>query len=264
MGTSRVYVLEPVASLSVGLCLFDLKANVLINHDGHACIADFSLLMIIPDKANLISAISYLEGGTVRWTSPELLDPEPFGLKDSCQTKESDCYALGMVIYEVLTGQIPFSQYKDTVVIRKVMEGERPERPKGTGALWFTDDLWGMLEFSWKSQPHDRPSLKTLLRCLEGVIPPSPLHPPAPTMNEDTVTSTNNLLGSAVTNLGPSPISSKASGPKKLKTGDLNLDKPPLPSPEHTVTPPAPRTMRSTPPSSKSPPTQPICPQAFI
>ena len=78
--------------------------------------------------------------------SPELLDPEPFGLKDGCPTKKSDCYALGMVIYEVLAGRPPFSEYKDTVVIRKVTEGERPGRPRGAQAAWFTDGLWGMLE----------------------------------------------------------------------------------------------------------------------
>ena len=36
--------------------------------------------------------------------SPELLDPERFGMpesEDSRPTKQSDCYALGMVIYEV-------------------------------------------------------------------------------------------------------------------------------------------------------------------
>ena len=36
--------------------------------------------------------------------SPELLDPERFGmpeLEDNRPTRQSDCYALGMVIYEV-------------------------------------------------------------------------------------------------------------------------------------------------------------------
>jgi len=40
-------------------------------------------------------------GGTFEWMSPELLDPEKFGMKDRRPTKQSDCYALGMVIYEV-------------------------------------------------------------------------------------------------------------------------------------------------------------------
>ena len=33
--------------------------------------------------------------------SPELLDPERFGSDGDRPTKKSDCYAFGMVIYEV-------------------------------------------------------------------------------------------------------------------------------------------------------------------
>jgi len=39
-------------------------------------------------------------GGTFCWMAPELLDPPRFG-SDGRPTRESDCYALGMVIYEV-------------------------------------------------------------------------------------------------------------------------------------------------------------------
>ena len=39
-------------------------------------------------------------GGTYRWMSPELLDPRSFCSKGR-PTRESDCYALGMTIYEV-------------------------------------------------------------------------------------------------------------------------------------------------------------------
>ena len=39
--------------------------------------------------------------GTDRWMSPELLVPEQFEISDTRPTKQSDCYALGMVIYEV-------------------------------------------------------------------------------------------------------------------------------------------------------------------
>ena len=35
------------------------------------------------------------------WMSPELLWPEEFDLKDAKPTKESDVYALGILIYEV-------------------------------------------------------------------------------------------------------------------------------------------------------------------
>ena len=71
------------------------------------------------------------QGGAFRWMSPELFDPEKFGLKDSRRTKRSDCYALGMVIYEVLSRRVPFHQHADFAVVVRVGKGERPGRPQG-------------------------------------------------------------------------------------------------------------------------------------
>jgi len=39
-------------------------------------------------------------GGTLCRMSPELLDPQRFG-SDGRPTRESDCYALGIVVHEV-------------------------------------------------------------------------------------------------------------------------------------------------------------------
>jgi serine/threonine protein kinase len=109
------------------------KANILINKDRRACLADFGLstitgvttraagasqVSLISDdplmsfaagasRTSLISndtLMSFTAGGTYRWMSPELLDPELFGIPQSegdRPTRQSDCYALGMVIYEV-------------------------------------------------------------------------------------------------------------------------------------------------------------------
>ena len=108
-------------------------------------------------------------GGTTRWMSPEILALDYSGLKNSRPTKQSDCYALGMVIYEVLSGRIPFSQFSRYVVIRKVMDGERPERPEGVEGAWFTDDLWWMLNWCWATRPESRPTVTAVLECLERV-----------------------------------------------------------------------------------------------
>ena len=91
-----------------------MKANILINKDRQACIADFGLSTITgvathagASRASLISSdtlMSFTGGGTRRWMSPELLDPERFEIpesEDNRPTRQSDCYALGMVIYEV-------------------------------------------------------------------------------------------------------------------------------------------------------------------
>ena len=48
----------------------------------------------------LLSQSDICSGGTFRWMGPELLDRSRFG-SSGRPTRESDCYALGMVIYEV-------------------------------------------------------------------------------------------------------------------------------------------------------------------
>ena len=94
--------------------------------------------------------------------SPELIAPQRFGLKSSRPTESSDCYALGMVIYETISGNLPFHEDTDLTVFVKVLEGERPPRgPK------FREGLWRMLEQCWGSQPNNRPTIEDVLRRLE-------------------------------------------------------------------------------------------------
>jgi len=112
--------------------------------------------------------------------SPERFDPERFGFEDGRATKESDCYALGMVILEVLTGQRPFQHDRDVVVMMDVIKGRHPERPQGAEAPWFTDDLWEMLKKCWSPQPKLRPTVETILEHLErGSMAWQPVPPTA-------------------------------------------------------------------------------------
>ncbi|KAF9642287.1 kinase-like protein [Thelephora ganbajun] len=140
-------------------------ANILIDDNGRACLADFGLLTIISDEPTVASTT--IGTTIVQWASPELLVPDQFGLKESNPTKASDCYALGMVIYEVLSGRAPFAQYSFLAVVWRVLEGERPTRPQEAQGSRFTDNIWRTLELCWKPQPGDRISAKTVLHGLE-------------------------------------------------------------------------------------------------
>lgn len=71
------------------------KANILINNDHEACLADFGLVMSLQVSATVTTTLK----GTLRWMAPELLkssDPE-----GGVPTRASDVYALAMVFYEV-------------------------------------------------------------------------------------------------------------------------------------------------------------------
>ena len=153
------------------------KVNIMIDNDGNARLADFGLLTIVSDSTHAETTTTSEGSGTIRWMSPELLDPEEFGSKNGRPTKESDCYALGMVILEVLTGQAPFPCCNNMAVMRKIIKGERPDRPRGPEALWFTDDLWGLLKQCWSSEPKLRPTVESVLeRLKQGSVTWEPLH----------------------------------------------------------------------------------------
>lgn len=149
--------------------LSSIKANILIDQNHHARLADFGLLTIIPDPTNLTASTSYSTAGTTRWMSPELLDPDRFGIEGGRPTKKSDSYALGMVILEVLSGQAPFKPFGKLIVMRLVTDGKRPERPVGPEGGWFTDDLWEMLNLCWETQPESRPGIEEVSKCLGRV-----------------------------------------------------------------------------------------------
>lgn len=139
-----------------------LKANVLIDQNRNARLADFGLIKITSNPANILPSSSHVPAGTARWMSPELIDPSQFGLEESCPTIASDCYSLGMVIYETLSGHAPFHKDIALSVVVKVTRGEHPPREPG-----FADSLWHMLELCWTSQPKDRPSIIDILGCLQ-------------------------------------------------------------------------------------------------
>ena len=141
----------------------------MVDKDGRARLADFGLLTIASDPTVFTASSSIATHGTTRWMSPELIDPEYFGLDDSRPTKESDCYALGMVIYEVLSGRAPFVTLSHMVVAREVVKGKRPTKPEGAEGELFADDLWEILCMSWATEPAARPNIKFLFDHLERV-----------------------------------------------------------------------------------------------
>jgi hypothetical protein len=75
------------------------QANIHVDATGTARIADFGLMTMTDMSTAVLSGAAVSSGGMFAWMSPELLDPPPGS--NGRPTRESDCYALGMVIYEV-------------------------------------------------------------------------------------------------------------------------------------------------------------------
>ena len=174
------------------------KANILINRSLRACIADFGLSAmtrsgaLTNDAASFISQYSlapFTLGGTYRWMSPELLFPENFGITDDRPTRQSDCFALGMVIYEVccsysaaiprpglnypqvLSGHVPYRKLSSRLAMNEIIEGRRPKKPKLATRLGFTKELREVLEWCWLEDRNRRPNLGVVLSTLNNTAP---------------------------------------------------------------------------------------------
>jgi serine/threonine-protein kinase len=100
-----VAVLRPVlgglaAAHRAGLVHRDVKPeNILISDDGEVKIADFGLVRAV--AAAKITSTSVILG-TAAYLSPEQV-------RDGDASPRSDVYAVGILVYELLTGQTPFS-----------------------------------------------------------------------------------------------------------------------------------------------------------
>ncbi|KAF9787044.1 kinase-like domain-containing protein [Thelephora terrestris] len=162
----------------------DLKgANILIDLVGDtatARVTDFGLIAMADSSTNLLSATFLPFAGTHRWMSPELLDPSRFS-SNGRQTRESDCYALGMVIYEVLTGHPPFYHMRAFSPVTAVLiDGVRPEKPPNAKSLGFSDALWELVQSCWSVSVPTRPTAEQLSNELSAAVStwvPPPVYP---------------------------------------------------------------------------------------
>ena len=154
------------------------KSNILIDSNCSAHIADFGLTSLLRHPSISISVSAPAWGGTPQWMAPELFDGK------SRPSKESDIYALGMVIYEVRTSRTPrtspnrsllqvlahkrpFSSVLHYVVPGLVLAGKRPSRPTNHDILGLSEDVWLLMEKCWDLEPATRPQITDILVLFE-------------------------------------------------------------------------------------------------
>lgn len=95
----------------------DIKPhNMLIDRDGTVKMTDFGIAMAL--SATSITQTNAVLG-SVHYISPEQA-------KGGMATKKSDIYALGIVMYELLTGKLPFSGESAVSIALKHLQAETP------------------------------------------------------------------------------------------------------------------------------------------
>src|SRR5438552_6374112 len=103
----------------------DIKPENILLHDGRALVADFGIALAASKAGGSRMTETGMSLGTPAYMSPE----QAMGEREI--TARSDVYALGVVLYEMLTGDPPFTgSTAQAVVARVLTEAPRPILPQ--------------------------------------------------------------------------------------------------------------------------------------
>jgi len=142
----------------------DLKSkNVLLTNDQFPCqakLCDFGLARMRQETATMTGNI-----GTVHWTAPEVMNSKRYRFT-------ADVYSLGMVLYEMASGNLPFAnKIPMAVMVSVVINKERPpmdlvKRRHGDDSL-----LQKVIERCSEWEESQRPNIAEVVSMLTELVP---------------------------------------------------------------------------------------------
>lgn len=154
---------------NVGMIHGDLKTlNLLVTLEGRVKVADFGL-------SKLLGTVSIVPGtktisGTPQYMAPEVMHCKPQGLR-------VDMYSVGIVMWEVMTGVIPWKDMDYVQIIQRVTHqaNDTSRPPPGRPPM---DNMYRavapsgyitLLEECWAQDPKWRPSADQCVEYLEEI-----------------------------------------------------------------------------------------------
>ncbi|KAJ8595463.1 kinase-like protein [Rhizopogon salebrosus TDB-379] len=142
-------------------------ANVLVDRDGTACLADFGLSLMYSEVMS-VSQASWTSAfhGNFRWLAPEMLG-EPEDDLPVRPSKHSDIYSFGGIMLQVLTSKVPYHYLSEAAVTRCIYTGTKPTRSRYPA---FADKYWHFIEKCWSHATRDRPSAERLVEVIRDEL----------------------------------------------------------------------------------------------
>lgn len=139
---------------------FDLKCeNLLVNmRDPQRPVCKIGDLGLSKVKQHTL--VSGGVRGTLPWMAPELLSG-----KSNMVTEKIDVYSFGIVMWELLTGEEPYSDLHCASIIGGIVNNSlRPQIP-----AWCDPEWKSLMESSWASDPSERPSFSDISQKLRSM-----------------------------------------------------------------------------------------------
>eukprot|EP00940_MAST-03C_sp_MAST-3C-sp2_P001784 g1784.t1 len=127
----------------------DIKSqNIFLTREGNVKVGDFGIARVLDST----TALAQTKIGTPYYLSPEICQDKPYNQK-------SDIWALGCLLYEMLTLEVPF-QSKDMMnLVRKILF-QNPQKIRGGYSLSVRNLTSSLLA----KDPRRRPSIKQILQ----------------------------------------------------------------------------------------------------
>jgi serine/threonine protein kinase len=121
----------------LGMIHRDIKpANIMINEDDQAILMDFGIVKLLQGESHTTTGTIV---GTLSYMSPDLIRGEP-------PDARSDIYSLGVVMFEMLSGRVPFQA--DSAVTLMMMHQNEPVPDLHTLRQDTPEDLIGIVQKS--------------------------------------------------------------------------------------------------------------------
>jgi serine/threonine protein kinase len=153
----------------------------MIDKEGNARIMDFGIASSLKTKG--------ITGAGVMIGTPEYMSPEQVDGKDPDQ--RSDIYSLGVILYEMVTGRVPF-EGDNAFTVGVKQKSEIPRNPQELNSQ-IPDDLGQLILrcLEKEKRPQSTGELRSELESIEKDIPTTEIEAPRPkpaTSKEITVT----------------------------------------------------------------------------
>jgi serine/threonine protein kinase/tetratricopeptide (TPR) repeat protein len=154
----------------------DLKpSNILVKADASVRLLDFGIAKQLDSSEETTDRTKT----GLRWMTPAYAAPEQ--IRGENAGMQTDVYALGVVLYEMLTGRLPFDgPNRSAGELEKLILENDPQRPSSLTAAGITRSQWADLDVLCLTAMHKDPtrryrSVEALLRDLDHYSKGEPL-----------------------------------------------------------------------------------------